>query len=141
MDSLFQIKEVNMRRILWNWVISSIALWLGATILYPEIKITTPPYYNIFWVAALLGLTNVLVSFLTALIKLLTLPVNVITMGCFGFFLSLVMNGTALYFVSTVMAPEIFHITSFYWGLTLAVLMSVFSSILTVILPFRSDNR
>jgi uncharacterized membrane protein YvlD (DUF360 family) len=129
-----------MRRIIWNWVISSLALWLGASILSPEIIITTPPWYNVCWVAALLGLTNVIVGFLTALIKLLTLPVNVITMGCFGFFLSLIMNGAALYFVSTVMVPEIFHISSFYWGMTLAVLMSIFSSILTIVLPFRKDN-
>lgn len=129
-----------MKRMIWNWVISSIALWLGVSILNPEVNIITPPWYNVCWVAALLGLTNVVVSIITALIKLLTLPVNVITMGCFGFFLSLVMNGVALYFVSTSLAPKIFQISTFSMGLTLAVLMSIFSSILTVILPFKSDK-
>ncbi|MEI6520996.1 MAG: phage holin family protein [bacterium] len=129
-----------MKRMIWNWVISSIALWLGASILSPDVNITTPPWYNVCWVAALLGLTNVVVSIITALIKLLTLPVNILTLGCFGFFLSLVMNGVALYFVSTSLAPKVFHISTFSMGLALAVLMSIFSGILTVILPFKGDN-
>ncbi len=129
-----------MRRIIWNWVISSIALWLGTSILSPEVSITTPPWYNIFWISALLGLTNVFVGLLTFLIKVLTLPINILTMGCFGFFISLIMNSIAIYFVSSNFAPTVFHVASFKTGFELALLMSIFSSILTMILPFKGNK-
>jgi uncharacterized membrane protein YvlD (DUF360 family) len=59
-----------------------------------------------------------------------------VTLGCFGFVLSFVINGIAVYYLS-LQLPAIFHVNSLWYGIALVVLMSVFNGLLNMVLPRR----
>ncbi len=123
-----------MKRMVWHWIISALALWLSVLALTPHVSITNP--WNILWLAPLIGLVNALVGIVVAVIKIIALPVNLLTLGCFGFVLSFVMNGLAVYFLSTSM-NGIMRIDSppWGWGTALVFLMAVFGMLLNMVLP------
>lgn len=127
-----------MRRFFWQWIISAIALWLTIAALRGGVHLSE--WYHVLWLAPLLGLLNGVVSFVNGIINLLALPVNLVTLGCFGFLLGLLLNGVAIYLLGANI-PGIFQVDSVWWGLALAVVLAMVNSVLNVVLGGNNDRR
>lgn len=84
---------IRMKLVL-SLIINAVAVFAAAYLL-PQVSVDTP--LTAFWVALVLGILN---STLKPILKLLTLPINFITLGLFG----LVINVFILY-VATLLVP------------------------------------
>lgn len=108
-------------KLLLIWFLNALALLTVAYVL-PGIHIDG---FTAALVAALiLGLINTL---LRPLLVLLTLPVTVVTLGLF----ILVINGLLFWFAGSVLKG--FEVSGFWVGVLGALLYSIFSSVLTMI--------
>jgi putative membrane protein len=127
-----------MRRIFINWVVSALALLLAAAALKQGVDIN--PWWHVIWIAPLLGLINALVGGISGLISFFALPVNILTLGCFGFVLSFVLYAVAIYLLGQNL-NQIFVVKSFWWAVALAAVMALFSAVLNIILPKDERRR
>lgn len=127
-----------MKRLFWHWVISVIALILATLALRRGVTIT--PQYNALWLAPLLGLVNVVVGALANIISWIAFPVNLMTLGCFGFILSFIGYIATIYLLGEKLSP-MFHVDGFWWAAALAVVMALFSTLLNMLLPGKNSRR
>lgn len=97
--------------ILLRWLISALSLMFVAY-LVPSVQVDS--FYAALIAALVLGLVNALVR---PIFILLTLPINLLTLGLF----TLVINGFMLWLVST--AVKGFTITSFVGALWAAIIL------------------
>ena len=107
--------------IILRWVINALVLMLLANILK---GVEVQSFYIALITALALGIVNALIR---PLLILLTLPINILTLGLF----TLVINGVLFWFVSTFIKG--FNITDFwsaFWG---ALLFSLFAILLNFI--------
>jgi putative membrane protein len=104
-----------MKGILIRWVISAVSLFLTAALL-PGIEVGG--ILSAFVGAAFLGIFNAL---LRPFLLILTLPINVLTLG----FFTLVINGFMLYLVSSVIKGV--EILGFGWAILGALLLGLIS--------------
>ena len=110
-----------MIRLAVTWILNSCALYLVMKLL-PGVRID---HVSTLIVAALvIGLLN---TFIRPVVLLLTLPVNVLTLGLF----TLVVNG--LMFYLSAMLVDGFSISSFFTAFLAALLFSIFSSVLNTV--------
>lgn len=104
--------------LLLRWILSALSLML-VTYLVPGIAVAS--FYSALWAALVLGLINALVR---PVLILLTLPVNILTLGLF----TLVINALLFWLASSVVKG--FNVSGFwpaFWG---ALAVSVISWIL-----------
>ena len=109
-------------KIILHWLIMSVAVFLSTQIIS---GIVMPHYYTAIIVGALLTLFYYVIK---PVISLLTLPINLITLG----FFSLVINGLVYWFIGSFVPG--FHVETFmaaFWG---ALLVSVANWILSKLL-------
>jgi uncharacterized membrane protein YvlD (DUF360 family) len=122
-----------MRRLFWHWFISAIALMLTAAALQISIR----PWWNALWLAPLFGVVNGVVGALAGVISFIALPVNMLTLGCFGFVVSFLLNVAALFFLCGPTGP--FHdalpVASFPQAALFSVILALFSTVLNMVLP------
>ena len=107
--------------VILRWVINALVLMLLANILK---GVEIQSFYTALVTALALGIVNALIR---PLLILLTLPINILTLGLF----TLVINGVLFWFVSTFIKG--FNITDFwsaFWG---ALLFSVFAILLNFV--------
>ncbi|MCM8796672.1 MAG: phage holin family protein [Candidatus Omnitrophica bacterium] len=112
-----------MKAFLIKWGINSFAVFVVAHIV-KGIEISSP--LSVLSVALIIGIIN---AFLRPLIILITLPINILTLGMFTFFI----NGFLFYLVSKVVKG--FVITGFwpaFWGYILFSTISFLLSIITL---------
>ena len=102
----------------------SCAVWVTSQII-PGIVVN--PYWVAFIVGACLTLFNM---FIKPVINILTLPINLITLGLF----SLVINGVLFWYLGTLIKG--FHVTTFYAAFVGALLVSVINWILKKVFHF-----
>lgn len=126
-----------MKRLIWHWIISSLALYLTVLLLHSGVQIE--PMANVLWLAPLLGLVNMLVGGLARLLSLIAFPVNLLTLGCFGFLLSFIGYIVAIMLLSNNL--EVFNVSSFWWAVALSIVMALFSSLLNMLLPGKDQRR
>lgn len=125
-----------MSRLLISWVINAVAL-AAAAYLVPGITIMgEPPWVTVALTALVFGLVNTLIR---PLLKLLTCPLIILTLGLF----TLVINGLMLWLSSWIGAQfQIgFRVAGFwpaFWG---ALVVSVVSFFLSIILQPDRDSR
>jgi putative membrane protein len=110
------------------WALNALALWL-TTELYPGLFFTQPGIWPILLAALVLGLVNAVVR---PIMILLTLPLTVLTLGLF----LLVVNALSL---AIVAALTPLAIRSFFDAIVGAVILSIVSWVLTVVL--RPERR
>jgi len=134
-----------MKRIFWHWIISALALLLAAYVV-PGVKITH--WYDVIWIAPLLGLVNMVVGLLTWIISLLALPITLVTLGCFSFVVSFFLYVFSLYYLFFSKTGSFSHYMSYVgtgsgWGAAVlfAVVMALFSSVLNMVLPGKDARR
>lgn len=118
-----------MLRLLLIWLCNALAL-LTVAYLLPGVRVDG--YESALIAALVLGLINTLVR---PLLILLTLPVTVLTLGLF----LLVINGLLFWFAGSVLRG--FEVSGFWTGLMGALLYSIISSVLSLLIPKKQENR
>jgi len=112
-------------RILLVWLLNAVALWL-VTLIVPGVQIQDPVHALI--AAIVLGLVNTLIK---PILVVLTLPVTIVTLGLF----LLVLNALLFWAVGSLLPG--FHVAGFWWAMLGALIYSVLSSFLSLLLPKR----
>ena len=102
-----------------RWAFNAVALWVVAQFIR-GIAIADLP--TLLWTAALLGLVNALIR---PILLLVTLPLNILTLGLFTF----VVNAVMLLLVDALVAG--FHIAGFGTALLAAVLLAIVGGLLS----------
>lgn len=102
----------DVRRFLYRWIVNSIALIIVGLIFKERVYLADP---GAALVAALvLGIVN---AALRPLLLILTLPINILTLGLF----TLVINGLMLWLVSSLVSG--FNIRGGFWSTVLVGLV------------------
>ncbi len=108
-----------IRIFLTRWLINTLAVWVAAAVVT---GIHHGDGWDLLLAALLLGIFN---TFLRPILKLLTLPLVLITLGLF----IIVINAGLLYLVGSLLKPH-FYVDGFwpaFWG---ALIISIISTIL-----------
>jgi len=104
-----------MLRLLLVWLINALCL-LAVAHLVPGVQVVN--FKAALLAAAVLGLIN---TFIKPVLKLLTLPITVLTLGLFSFVLNALMFGLAAYFLAG------FNVSGFWAALIGALLFGLMS--------------
>jgi putative membrane protein len=116
-------------RLLLHWVLSAVAVWIVAHIV-PGIYVTGPTAALI--AALVIGLIN---ATLGLLLKILTFPLTILTLGLFWFVINALMLELAAALVNG------FYVRNFIAALIGAVMLSLVSSVLQwLVMPNRKQN-
>lgn len=108
-------------RILLHWLALSVAIWATTFIVKEGILI------NPVWMALIVGACLTLINmFLRPIINLLTLPLNVLTLGFFSLFI----NGAIFWYLGSGVING-FSITTFTAAFVCALVVSVLNWIIT----------
>lgn len=99
--------------ILVNLLLSAIAVFVAAYIL-PGVEVTS--FTAAFVAAIVLGVIN---AFLKPILLLLTLPINLLTLGLFTF----VLNALLILLASNIVPG--FHVNGFTWALILSLVLAL----------------
>ncbi len=114
-----------MTGLLIRWLTTACALWLTSQIVS---GIRTEGFLPLFFAAIVLGIFNAL---LRPFVLLVTLPINIVTLGLFTF----VINGFMLKLTGTVVRG--FEVSGFWSAVFGALLLSFFSFLINL---FISDQ-
>jgi putative membrane protein len=110
-----------VRGFIWRWALNAVALYFTARLI-TGIEITG---FGAALVAALVwGFVNTVIR---PFINILTLPINILTVGLFTF----VVNGFLLWLVADVVNG--FNVTGIWHGIFGAIVLSVISSFLSAL--------
>ena len=116
-------------RLLLNWVLTAIAVWIVSQVV-PGIHVNSPATALI--AALVIGLVNATIGMI---LKVLTFPLTVLTLGLFWF----VINGLMLELASMLVRG--FEVHGFLAAVIGAIVLSVVSSILHwLIMPNRKSS-
>jgi putative membrane protein len=116
-------------RLLLHWILSAVAVWIVARIV-PGISVSGPTAALI--AALVIGLIN---ATLGLLLKILTFPLTILTLGLFWFVINAIMLELAASLVRG------FEVRGFVPALIGAVVLSLVSSVLQwLIMPSRKAN-
>jgi putative membrane protein len=116
-------------RLLLNWVLSALAVWIVAHVV-PGISVSGPMAALI--AALVIGFIN---ATLGALLKILTFPLTLVTLGLFW----LVINALMLKLASALLAPG-FQVHGFWAAFLGAILLSLVNMMLKW-LVYPSQDR
>ena len=123
-----RIGEPMLKRLLYTWIVNVAAIWVAS------IFVDGVDYSEDYWVLIVAGLVFGLVNFLVKpIIKLLAIPIIVITLGIALFFINLLM----LYITSWIVAG--FDLDSFMSAVWATVIIAAVNWVLTGI--FDVDER
>jgi putative membrane protein len=101
-----------------RWILNILAIMLAATILSGfEVSIWGAIVGSIF-----LGVVNAIIR---PLLIILTLPLNILSLGLFTF----IINGFMLYLTSATVKG--FDIHGFWWAILTSILLSIFSFVIS----------
>ncbi len=98
-----------------KWLGSALAVMISSYVL-PGVKLDN--FWSALWVALFLGLVNM---FIKPLLILLTLPINIITLGLFTF----VINAVLILLASSVIKG--FSVSGFWVALLFSIVLAIFN--------------
>lgn len=104
--------------LIMNWIINAIAVFASAYIL-PGVQVEG--FLVALVVAVVLGIVN---TFIKPILVVLTLPINVLTLG----FFTLVINAVLILLVSNIVSG--FQVDGFWWAVLYSIILSLVSSVL-----------
>lgn len=111
-----------MRGLLIRWLVLTLAILAAA---YLVEGITVSGFFSAFFAAAILGILNAL---LRPFLLLVTLPLNILTLGLFTF----VINALMLLMASVVIGG--FHVAGFWWAVFGSLIISAVSWLLSTLI-------
>lgn len=106
-----------------HWLVSVVAILIAAYLI-PGVHLTT--FMAAIILSVVLGIINV---FVKPVIGILTLPINIVTLGLF----SLVVN--ALLILLAGMIVQGFTVDGFWWAMLFSVVVSLVNAFFHLILP------
>lgn len=109
-----------MLELLANWLVNAIVIIVAAYLL-PGVHVAT--FVAALWAALVLGVIN---AILKPILVLLTLPINILTLGLFTFVINALLVLLATHIVSG------FRVDSFWWALLFSLIVSIIHSILNI---------
>ena len=116
-------------RLLLHWVLSAIAVWIVAHVV-PGISVSGP--VSALIAAAVIGLVNATIGLI---LKILTFPLTILTLGLFWFVINAIMLELAAAFVRG------FYVRNFVAAFIGAIALSIVSSVLQwLIMPNRKQG-
>ena len=104
--------------ILINWIVSALAI-LAAAYLLPGVHVTS--FIAALVAAVVLGIINAIIK---PVLLILTLPINILTLGLFTF----VINALVILLAANLVPG--FSVDSFWWALIFSVVLSIINSFL-----------
>lgn len=104
--------------ILINWVISALVIFSAAYII-PGVDVDT--FTTAFVAALVLGIINAVIK---PILLLLTLPINIVTLGLF----TLVINAFLIMLTSYIVPG--FHVHGFWWAFLFSIILSLVNAVL-----------
>ncbi len=104
--------------ILLNWLISALAILVAAYIL-PGVDVNN--FLTALVLAIVLGLINALIR---PLVLLITLPLNILTLGLFTF----VVNALMILLAAQIVPG--FSVNGFWWALLFSLVLSIINALL-----------
>ncbi len=110
-----------MLRVLLRWLVMAAAVLIAAYFI-PGVKVSS--FFSALWVALFLGIVNL---FLRPVLILITLPINILTLGLFTFVINAALILLASYFIKG------FQVAGFWWALIYGVVLSIVHYILNLI--------
>ncbi|MBP1749935.1 MAG: rane protein of unknown function [Deltaproteobacteria bacterium] len=114
-------------RILLKWIIMTAAVLIAAYFI-PGVKVAS--FFSALWVALFLGIVNLL---LKPILILITLPINILTLGLFTFVINAALILLASYFIKG------FEVGGFWWALIYGIVLSIVNYLLNIIVGPRED--
>lgn len=108
--------------LLIKWLILTLAILIAAYFV-PGAMISG--FWSSFWLAAFLGVTNVVIK---PIMIILTLPINIITLGLFTF----VINATIILLAASIIKG--FSVSGFGSALLFSIVLSIVSYLLNTII-------
>ncbi len=119
-----------MRSFLLRWFVNAVALWVAVRLVGIEAR---TDFATIAAVALIFGLVNALIG---PILKFLTCPLIILTMGLF----TLVINAVLLMLTSWVAGQLglVFQVAGFWQALAGALIISVVSFVLSVVIGQES---
>lgn len=106
-------------------IINTIAV-LVTTYILPGIHLKS--FWTALWVAIVLGIVN---AILRPIIFILTLPINILTLGLFSF----VIMGLLVYLVSAIVPG--FKVDNFGWAILFALIVAIINWLLWKLAPHK----
>ncbi len=103
--------------ILINWLVSALAV-LASAYLLPGVAVTS--FVTALVAALVLGILN---AFIKPLLILLTLPINILTLGLF----TLVINAGLIMLAANIV--DGFTVDGFWWAVIFAIVLSIVNSV------------
>lgn len=115
-------------RLLLKWLIMAASIVIAAYFI-PGVKIGS--FFSALWVALFLGVVNLLVR---PILILVTLPINILTLGLFTF----VINAVLILLASSVIKG--FEVGGFWWAMLYSVVLSAINYLLNLIVQPDRDS-
>ena len=123
-----------MRKLLLRWIISAAAVWIAMSVVE---GITAEGGWSVsFQVALILGLVNALIG---PILKLLTCPLMILTLGLFTFVINAFLLQLASYIAPTFGIA--FEVATFGDAFVGAIIISVASFVLSVLTGVNRKER
>ena len=114
-------------RVLLRWIIMAAAVLIAAYFI-PGVSVAS--FFSALWVALFLGVVNVLIR---PVLILITLPINILTLGLFTFVINAALILLASYFIKG------FQVAGFWWALIYGIVLSIVHYLLNLIVGPRED--
>ena len=121
-----------MASLFFRFLINAAALWLAAR--YVNGIDYTGTLADLFMVALVFGVVNTIIK---PVLKLLALPVRILTLGLF----TLVINAGMLWLTARLAGDWGFHVSGFRAAFLGALLISVVSAVLGMLVPDKDDDE
>lgn len=120
-----------MRNLLLRILINAVALWITAELLTTRISVSQD-FGTLLIVAAVFGLVN---AFIRPIAKILTLPINLLTLGLFTFVLNGLMLMLTAYLTGLVDLGDGGFFSTLWNSILASIVISIISMVLIWILP------
>ncbi|HZJ76355.1 MAG TPA: phage holin family protein [Oscillospiraceae bacterium] len=113
-------------RFLIRWLISAVSIYIIANL---SVGVTVLSFKSTIMASAILGIVNVVIK---PILIILTLPINIITLGLFTF----VINGITLIITSYIV--DGFDVKNIFAAIVASILISIVNVILTNLVGVRN---
>ena len=124
-----------MRALLLRWILLSLAVWGAASVL-PNHMMVVSSVWSALLAVVVIGFVNSLVKPILFIFKLVTFPINLLTLGLFALIVSFVMNAIVFWLAGHGWLPG-FRVHGVVGAAAGAAIMSVISGVLALLLERR----
>jgi putative membrane protein len=118
-------------KILIHWFLSALAVVITAYIL-PPYAIYVGGFFAALVVAVVLGFLNTIIR---PILIILTLPIQILTLGLFTFVINAI-----LVLVASSIVPD-FHVINFWWALIFSLVLSLINMVLHLFEPSKHHHE